>query len=97
MTVYEIPNIEHCTIEEIGSPAIMYRIRSNEGWYIHLNNGVEDTVNVWKTVVALLANDDFSMVEIRAEADLPAGAEICGGDDVPKTEVTGEGEENEEM
>lgn len=81
MSVYEIPNIEHCTVEEIGNPAVVYRIRSNEGWYIHLNDDVEDTQNIWKTVVALLATTDFSIVEIRAEADLPEGAEICGGED----------------
>ena len=85
MTVYEIPNIEHCDVVPIGT--LGYRITAHEGWYIHLNNGVEDTVNVWKGAVALLANDDFSMVEIRAEADLPEGAEICGGDDEPEHEV----------
>lgn len=76
MTVYEIPNIEHCTVTPVGT--LGYRIIANEGWYIHLNNGVEDTANVWKGAVVLLANDDFTMVEIRAEADLPEGAEICG-------------------
>lgn len=79
MTVYEIPNIEHCNIEPIGT--LGYRITTHEGWYIHLNDGVEDTANVWKTVVVLLANRDFSQVEIRAEADLPEGAEICGDTD----------------
>ena len=78
MTVYEIPNIEHCTVEEIGNPVFMYRIISNDGWYIHLNNGVTDTVNIWKTAVALRTDYDFSIVEIRAEADLPEDAEICG-------------------
>lgn len=75
MTVYDIPNIEHCTVEQIGR---MFRITSHDGWYIHLNNGVEDTVNVWKTAVALPSSYDFSIVEIRAEADLPPEAEICG-------------------
>lgn len=86
MTIHEIPNIEHCTIEEMGS--IAYRVRTNEGWYIHLNNGVEDTVNVYKTVVILILPYDFSTVEIIAEADLPEGAEICGGEDnEPEHEV----------
>jgi hypothetical protein len=85
MTVYEIPNIEHCDIEPVGT--LGYRIRSHEGWYIHLNDDVEDTANVWKTVVVLLANMDFSIVEIRAEADLPEGAEICGDNDEPEHEV----------
>ena len=76
MTVYEIPNIEHCTVEAVASGR-MYRITSNEGWYIHLNNGIEDTVNVWKTVVILQATYDFSIVEIRPFAELPEDAEIC--------------------
>ena len=80
MTIYEIPNIEHCDIVPIGSSAnpLGYRVNSHEGWYIHLNNGVEDTQNVWKTAVILTPTYDFSIVEIRAEADLPEGAEICG-------------------
>lgn len=76
MTVYDIPNIEHCDITQFGG---MFRIVSHEGWYIHLNNGIEDTMNVWKGAVALPSNYDFSIVEIRAEADLPPDAEICGG------------------
>jgi hypothetical protein len=80
MTVYNIPNIEHCDVTPIrsGESVLGYRIISHEGWYIHLNNGVEDTQNIWKTAVSLLANYDFSIVEIKAEADLPEGAEICG-------------------
>lgn len=85
MTVYEIPNIEHCTIEEIGNPVVGYRINSNEGWYIHLNDGVEDTLNIYKTAVALPVSYDFSQVEIIAEADLPEDAEICGDVDDKKT------------
>ena len=79
MTVYEIQNINHCTVEEIGNPAIGYRITSNEGWYIHLNNGHEETANVWKGAVILLATYPFEQVQIVAEADLPADADICGG------------------
>lgn len=77
MTVYKIPNIEHCNVSPVG--ILGYRITAHKGWYIHLNDGVEDTANVWKGAVVLLANDDFTMVEIRSEADLPEGAEICGG------------------
>ena len=84
MTVYEIPNIEHCTVTERLNGA-MYMIVAHEGWYIHLHNGVEDTQNVWSTVVILNADEDFSIVEIKAEADLPEGAEICG--DTNKEEV----------
>lgn len=77
MTVYEIPNIEHCTVTPVVNGAA-YKINSHEGWYIHLNNGIEDTANVWKTAVILQATYDFSIVEIRAAADLPEDAEICG-------------------
>ena len=76
MTVYEIPNIEHCTVRALGNPIIGYRIKSNEGWYIHLNDGDEEAENVWKTSVALSADFDFSIVQIVAESDLPEGAEI---------------------
>ena len=74
MTVYDIPNIEHCNIEE-GN--LWYRVTSHEGWYINLNNGDEETANLWKGAVVLLKSMDFSIVEIRAEADLPPDAEIC--------------------
>ena len=87
MTIYEIPNIEHCNVRTIGNPVVMYRVTANEGWYIHLNDGVEDTENIWKGVVGLPVNYDFSLVEIRAEADLPECAEICGGDNEPEHEV----------
>jgi hypothetical protein len=55
-----------------------YLIVAHEGWYIHLNDGDEETANLWKTAVGLMTNYDFSQVEIRAAADLPEGAEICG-------------------
>lgn len=77
MTVYEIPNIEHCNVRGVGDPVVGYTITANEGWYIHLNNGPEDTTKVWKGAVVLLTTYDFSLVEIRAEADLPDDAEIC--------------------
>ena len=78
MSIYEVPNIQHCDIEE-GN--LWYRIISHDGWYIHLNNGVEDTENVWKTAVVLLKTTDFSILQIVAEEDLPEGAEICGSND----------------
>lgn len=84
MTVYEIPNIEHCSIETVGNPAIGYTIISNDGWFIHLNDDDEDTVNIWKTAVVLGVNYDFSQVEICAAADLPEGAEICGNVNPPE-------------
>ena len=74
MTVYDIPNIEHCTVTVIGN---MYRIRANEGWYININ--VEGNENLYKGGVALLSTFDFSLVTIVPESELPEGAEICGG------------------
>ena len=87
MTVYEIPNIEHCTVTPVGNPAIAYRINSHEGWYIHLNDGIEDTANIWKGAVILSTGYNFSQVEIRAEADLPEGAEIFGDVTEPDHEI----------
>lgn len=84
MTVYEIPNIEHCTVEEIGDPVVMYRITSDDGWYIHINDGVEETANLYKTCVALRYNHDWSDVQIIAAEDLPEGAEIAGVEDKPE-------------
>lgn len=83
MTVYEIPNIEHCTVEEIGEPVVAYRIRSNDGWYIHLPQHDE---LVYKTVVALRYDYDFSTVQIVTEADLPEGSEIWSNVDKPVKE-----------
>lgn len=82
MTIHDIPNIEHCTIEVIGT--IAYRIRTTEGWYIHLANdpvGEDENGNptkLYRTVAILRTDYDFSTVEICAEADLPNNAEICG-------------------
>ena len=86
MTIYEIPNIEHCTVEPIGNPPVIFRVIANEGWYIHLNDGIEDTANVYKGAVALNATYDFTKVEIISESELPECAEICGGTE-PETET----------
>lgn len=89
MTVYEIPNIEHCTVTAVGTMG--YRIIANEGWYIHLQTTPaggteEEPTKIYKTI-AILRNDyDFSLVEITAEADLPDNAEICGGNE-PEHEI----------
>ena len=77
MTVYEIPNIEHCTVTNFAG-GIAYKIVANDGWYIHLNDGDEETQNLWQTVKILRQDYDFSQVQIVAEADLPENAEICG-------------------
>lgn len=77
MNINEIPNIEHCYITEIGSPAFMYKIKAKRGWYIHLNNDIEDTVDIYKSIVVLRADCDFSIVQILATADLPENAKKC--------------------
>lgn len=86
MTVYEIPNIEHCDVTERLNGR-MYQINTHEGWYIHLNDGIEEFENEWKTVAILQSTYDFSRVEIRAEADLPEDAVICGDTNQPETET----------
>lgn len=90
MTVYDIPNIEHCDVATFGSNA--YRIIAHPGWYIYRADEIpggteENPTKVYKTVAILPINFDFSMVEITAEADLPENAEICGGDNEPEHEV----------
>ena len=82
MTVYDIPNIEHCDVSMIGT--VLYRIVCHEGWYIHQQDnspGIDEEGNptkIYKTIAILRTDYDFSTVEITAEADLPDNAEICG-------------------
>ncbi len=83
MTIYDIPNIEHCDITTVGTS--YYRIFAHEGWYIYqadnLEGGTPDNpTKIYRTVGIFSVNYDFSLVEIVAEADLPENAEICGGD-----------------
>lgn len=92
MTVYDIPNIEHCTITTVGTS--YYRIICHEGWYVHLADdptGIDpetgEPTKLYRGAAILSVNYDFSTVEITAEADLPANAEICGGDNEPEHEV----------
>lgn len=82
MTIYDIPNIEHCDISMIGT--VLYRVIAHEGWYIYLADeipGIDENGNptkIYKGAAILSVNYDFSTVEITAEADLPDNAEICG-------------------
>ena len=91
MTIYEVPNIEHCTVSAIGT--VGFRVTAHDGWYIHQQEyepGVDENGNptkIYMTVALLRADYDFSMLEICAEADLPDNAEICGGDNEPDHEV----------
>ena len=75
MTVYEIPNINHCTVIEIGAPVSGYEIRANTGWYIHTAKHKE---NVYTTIIIVPTSYNFSTIQIVAEEDLPEGAEIHG-------------------
>ena len=80
MTIYEVPNIEHCTVIPVANNT-MYYISAHEGWYMHLNDGDEETANIWKGSMILRADDDYSQLEIRTEADLPSDADICASHD----------------
>ncbi|MBQ8766977.1 MAG: hypothetical protein IJZ16_09245 [Clostridia bacterium] len=37
LKVNDIPNIEHCIIENFGNPTSAYRITANDGWRIFTN------------------------------------------------------------
>ena len=75
MTVYEIPNITHCTVIEIGDPVVGYEIRANTGWYIHTANHKE---KMYAIIILVPSSYNFSTIKIVAEEDLPEGAEIHG-------------------
>ena len=75
MTVYEIPNIENCTIENVGT--IGYRITANDGWCIHTANHAE---NEYARVIIIRTDYNFSTIQILEIATLPEGSEIHGDD-----------------
>lgn len=86
MTIYDIPNIEHCDVQSV--TATLYRIIAHEGWYIHKSTdpvGEDENGNPTKLYrgAAVIRTDaeDLSGIEITAEADLPPNAEICGDTD----------------
>ena len=92
MTVYDIPNIEHCDVTVLGG--ILYRLIAHEGWYIYKsNNPVEPDENgnptkLYQTAVIINPNlEDLSGIEITAEADLPDNAIINGVEGEPDHEV----------
>lgn len=80
MTVYEIPNIEHCTVTEFANGGI-FRIITNEGWVIKLPEYEE---NVYSTAVGLRNNYDFSTVQILPISSLEGDYEITGDTDAPE-------------
>ena len=83
MDIYDVPNIEHCDVSNIGTMG--WRVIAHEGWYIHKStdpDSVDENGNVKKlyfTIALIRTTEDLSGVEIVAEADLPDNAEICGG------------------
>lgn len=83
MTVYEIPGIENCTVEEVGNPAIGYRVRANEGWCIHTANHAE---NEYAKIIIIRTDYDFSTIQIIDVNTLGPEAEIHGGNN-DNTEV----------
>ena len=82
MTIYDIPNIEHCDVTPIGT--VGWRVSAHDGWYIHKSTDLPsmdeegNTTIIYRTYVAIRNTEDLSGIEIVAEADLPANAEICG-------------------
>lgn len=91
MDIYDIPNIEHCDVSNIGTMG--WRVIAHDGWYIHKSTdpgGVDENGDVTKRyfTVALIRNtEDLSGIEITAEADLPSNAEICGDVSNPEHEI----------
>lgn len=72
-SVYDLPHV--ALIEPIGSPAIAWRITMEDGYWIHLPTFAE---NQWQYATMVYPDTDYSAIDIRAEADLPEGAEKCG-------------------
>ena len=84
MTIYDIKNIDKCTVKEIGSPVIFYRVTANEGYYVKrndeitvevINEGTEEeerieSINYWKVTTMLRADEDAAILEIAAAATL---------------------------
>lgn len=91
MTVYDIPNIEHCDVTPVGT--IAYRVIAHPGWYIYQADNIpgEDEngnpTKIYRGAAILRTDYDFSLVEITAEADLPDNAEICADPTKPEHEV----------
>ena len=75
MTVYDIPNIDKCTVEELGNPVVGYRIRANDDYCIHTANHAD---NVFARIIIIGINYNMSTIQILPIADLPADAEIHG-------------------
>lgn len=74
MTVFDLPHIAE--VREIGTSG-NYKVVTEEGYWIRKPDFTE---NVWKTVTFIYPTDDLTAIQILATADLPEGAELCGGD-----------------
>lgn len=78
-----IPHIAN--VEQLGNPAIMFTVTTETGYFIHLTIWDDDEAlsNIYKTVTGIYPDDDINIIQIVAEADLPADADICGGVNPP--------------
>lgn len=93
MTIYDIPNIDHCEVEFMSETTV--RLWAHEGWYIHKSTDfpIEDDDGnqigvMYRTVVIIFIDrEDLSGIEITAEADLPPGSQIFGIGDNTNHEV----------
>lgn len=83
MTIYEVPGIENCIVEEVGNPVIGYRVRANEGWCIHVATHAE---NEYARTIIIRTDYDFSTIQIIDVNTLGPEAEIHGGNN-DNTEV----------
>ena len=72
MTVFDLPHIQEPV--QVGTSGI-YRVYTEEGYWLHKPSFGE---NIWKTATLVYPNEDLTLIQIVAEADLPEGAELCG-------------------
>lgn len=75
-SVYDLPHIADIHPLVNNGITLSWQITMEEGYWIH-QPAFGD--NIWKTVTLVYPNTDYSAIEICAEADLPEGAEKCGG------------------
>lgn len=81
ITLEQLNQIPHITPYQNGNPAFSFDIEADEGYFIHLttweNNA--EIAKLYKTFTTVYPDDDINIIQIVAEADLPADADICGG------------------
>lgn len=89
ITKQDLLNIPHIAkVEEMGNPLILYRVTTESGYFIHQTTWEDDEelAKMYKTCTGIYPDEDISTIQIVAEADLPADADICGGDVKPPLE-----------